>query len=332
MIHLIPAMVAAMDEPADPFGAGVYLVSQLAAEEVKVVLSGDGGDENFAGYDRFAGQRLAEVYSVLPAWFRRQVMARAIRLVPESFGYKSIAQKLAWMNDMSFYSRGERYARSMSFLRFTEESKERLFTPAAQARLADRDSVGKILAFFDAEAAEDLVDRMLNTDLMTRMPDHLLAITDRMSMAHSLEVRPPLMDHRLVEYAASIPGDLKLRGRALKHILKRVAARYLPPELITRQKQGFGFPIARWMRTELADVLRNLFARSRFVELGLFDGGYMHTLLEEHLSGRVDHNFRLWILLNLEIWERHCIEGQSLEQLRAFVDELHRAPVRAGRG
>ena len=157
----------------------------------------------------------------------------------------------------------------MSFLRFTEESKERLFTAAgagAAAPTATRSA--RSSAFFDAEAAEDLVDRMLNTDLMTRMPDHLLAITDRMSMAHSLEVRPPLMDYRLVEYAASIPGDLKLRGRTLKYILKKVAARYLPPELITRPKQGFGFPIARWMRTELAAFLRNLFARSRFVELG----------------------------------------------------------------
>jgi asparagine synthase (glutamine-hydrolysing) len=324
-------MVAAMDEPADPFGAGVYLVSQVAAEEVKVVLSGDGGDENFAGYDRFAGQRIAEVYSVLPAWFRRQVMARAIRLVPESFGYKSLAQKLAWMNDMSFYKRGERYARSMSILRFTEEGKERLFTPGARARLTDADSVAKILSFFDAEAAEDLVDRMLYTDLMTRMPDHLLAITDRMSMAHGLEVRPPLMDYRLVEYAASIPADLKLKGRTLKYILKKVAARYLPPELITRKKQGFGFPIARWMRTELADVLRNLFERSRFVELGLFERGEMRALLDQHLSGRVDHNFRLWILLNLEVWHRLCIEGQSPEQLRAFIDGLHGPRGPAGR-
>ncbi|HEY5998237.1 MAG TPA: asparagine synthase (glutamine-hydrolyzing) [bacterium] len=331
MIHLIPQMVAAMDEPADPFGAGVFLVSQVAAEEVKVVLSGDGGDENFAGYDRFAGQRLAEIYSVLPAWFRREVMARAIRLVPESFGYKSLAQKLAWLNDMSFHSAGGRYARSMSFLRFTEESKERLFTPAALARLTDRDSVAKILAFFDAGAADDLVDRMLYTDLMTRMPDHLLAITDRMSMAHGLEVRPPLMDYRLVEYAASIPADLKLRGHRLKYILKKVAARYLPPELITRQKQGFGFPIARWMRTELADLLRNLFARSRFVELGLFERAAMQALLEEHLSGKADHNFRLWILLNLEIWHRLCVEGQTTEELRGFIDGLRAAPgPRAG--
>ncbi|HWR98120.1 MAG TPA: asparagine synthase (glutamine-hydrolyzing) [Candidatus Methanoperedens sp.] len=331
MIHLIPAMVAAMDEPADPFGAGVYLVSQLASEEVKVVLSGDGGDENFAGYDRFAGQRLAEIYSVLPAWFRREVMGRAIRLVPESFGYKSLAQKLAWMNDMSFYGRGERYARSMSFLRFTEEGKERLFTPAARAQLTDRDSVAKILAWFDAEAADDLVDRMLHTDLMTRMPDHLLAITDRMSMAHGLEVRPPLMDYRLVEYAASIPADLKLRGRRLKYILKKVAAHYLPPELIERKKQGFGFPIARWMRTELAGTLRNLFERSRFVELGFFEHGALRALLDEHLSGRVDHNFRLWILLNLEVWHRLCIEGQSPEQLRAFMDGLGAPAAASGR-
>ena len=110
LINLIPSMIHHMDEPSDPFGVGVYLVAQVASEEVKVVLGGDGGDENFAGYDRFAGNRLVDYYCLLPKWFRKLIMTRIIKRIPESFGYKSLAQKAAWVNEMSFFSGGERYA------------------------------------------------------------------------------------------------------------------------------------------------------------------------------------------------------------------------------
>ena len=322
MINLIPSMIHHMDEPSDPFGVGVYLVSQVAAEEVKVVLSGDGGDENFAGYDRFAGQRMVDFYCLLPAWFRRTVMKKLTSMVPESFGYKSLAQKVAWVNDMSFYEHGERYAQSASFLRFTPEHKDSLFTGPAKTGIADADSFQKILTHFNCGRAEELVDQMLYTDLMTRMPDHLLPIVDRMAMAHSLEARPPLIDHKVTEFAASIPGGMKLKGRDMKHILKQVASRHLPQELIYRKKQGFGFPIALWMRSELSTFLKNLFAQSKFVELGIFDGAYVDRLLDEHLSGKRDHNFRLWILLNLEIWYRLYFEGETVESMKAFIASI----------
>jgi asparagine synthase (glutamine-hydrolysing) len=289
---------------------------------VKAVLSGDGGDENFAGYDRFAGQRLVDYYCILPQWFRKTVMKKLTRLVPESFGYKSLAQKVAWVNDMSFFTHGERYARSMSFLRFTSDHKDSLFTDQAKDMIDDARSVDKILCHFEADCVDELVDRMLYTDLMTRMPDHLMAISDRMSMAHSLESRPPLMDYKLVEYAASIPGDLKLKGKNLKYILKQVALRYLPKELIYRQKQGFGFPIGIWLRTDLANFLKNLFQQSRFVELGIFDADYIQQLLDEHISGKADHNFRIWILLNLEIWYRLYFENETVESMTAFIDSI----------
>ena len=269
LINLIPSMIYHMDEPSDPFGVGVYLVAQVASEVVKVVLGGDGGDENFAGYDRFSGNRLIEYYCLLPRWFRKTVMKKIVERIPESFGYKSLAQKADWVNEMSLFSGGERYAQSMSYLRFTQEAKEKLFTESAKDRVDDYDSIEKILCFFNSDNVDDLIDRMLYTDLMTRMPDHLLVIADRMSMAHSLEGRSPLIDYKLVEYAASIPSELKLKGRNLKYILKKVAARYLPKELINRQKQGFGFPIGIWMRTDLRDFIRNLFsAISMFVEDG----------------------------------------------------------------
>lgn len=322
MIHLIPKMISHMDEPSDPYGVGVYLVSRLARETVKVVLSGDGGDENFAGYDRYAGQRYADIYAIMPRWLRAHVMSRLVRLVPESFGYKTVAQKARWLNDVSLYERGHRYAYSLSFLRFTQEMKHSLFTRSAIDNIEVENSDRKILDYFDAGNADDLVDRMLYTDLMTRMPDHLMVIADRMTMAHSLESRAPLLDHRLTEYAAAMPGRLKLKGSRLKYGLKEVAGRYLPGELIDRSKQGFGFPIARWMRTDLAQLLRNLFKQSRFVEQGWFEQSAIDTLLDEHLSGTTDHNFRLWILLNLEFWYRQYFEGMSVDDMQDFTASL----------
>lgn len=277
LIHLVPSMIYHLDEPSDPFGVGVYLVSQLAAEHVKVVLTGDGGDENFAGYDRFSGQRLTDFYCLLPQWFRKRFMKRLIALIPESYGYKSLAQRANWINQMSFFTHGERYAESMSFLRFTQEAKKQLFTAEARSKIEDHDSISKILVHFNADNVRDLLDRMLYTDLMTRMPDHLLAIVDRMSMAHSLETRPPLIDYKVVDYAASIPADLKLKGRNLKYLLKKVASRYLPRELIYRKKQGFGFPLGQWMRTDLRVFLQRLFDESRFVELGIFERDFVQA-------------------------------------------------------
>ncbi len=322
LIRLIPKMIYHMDEPSDPFGVGVYLVSEVASEVVKVVLGGDGGDENFAGYDRFAGQRFVDYYSVVPHWLRKSFIQKIVDRLPESFGYKSFAQKAAWLNDMSFYSGGERYAQSMSFLRFTESAKRQLFTENALDAIDDDDCFAKILAHFNAENAEHLIDKMLFTDLMTRMPDHLLTLVDRMTMAHSLESRSPLIDYKVVEYAASLPADMKLRGKNLKYALKRVAERYLPKELIYRQKQGFSFPIGRWMRTDLKTFMYNLFERSRFVESGIMNGAYIDTIVAEHMSGKVDHNYRLWILINLEIWHRIYLENMDLDSVRAEIDEL----------
>jgi asparagine synthase (glutamine-hydrolysing) len=322
LFRLIPRMVYHMDEPADPFGAGVYLVSGVASEAVKVVLTGDGGDESFAGYDRFVGQRLLDYYCVLPAWFRRNLVRRIVERIPESFGYKSVAQKARWLNEMSFFTQEERYAHSMSFLRFTQAAKQELFTASARQGIEDYDSLEKILSLFRSDEVDHVVDRMLYTDLMTRMPDHLLMTVDRMAMAHSLETRSPLVDYKVVEYAASIPGGLKLKGNQLKYILRKVAARYLPQDLIDRRKQGFGFPLAIWMRTELRDFVRNLFAESRFVELGIFERAYVQRLVDEHIAGKIDHNYRLWLLINLEVWYRMFFEGMSVPAMQQDIERL----------
>ena len=322
LIELIPKMVYHMDEPSDPFGVGVYLVSQLASESVKVVMGGDGGDENFAGYDRYAGNRIVDYYCMIPKPARNLLSKTLIKSIPESFGYKSLAQKIAWLDAMSQHKDGNRYAESMSFLRFTHEAKQKLFNKEYQSKIDDFDSLSKILKYFNSSNAQELVDKMLYTDLMTRMPDHLLTIADRMSMAHSIEDRSPLIDYKLVEYAASVPGDLKLKGKNLKYILRKVASKYLPKELIYREKQGFGFPIAIWLRTDLRNLLQNLFKQSKFIELGIFNNDYVLNIINEHLSGKRDHNFRIWILLNLEIWYRIFFEKNSLENTEEYIRSL----------
>lgn len=319
LIHAVPAMIYHMDEPADPFGFGVYLVAEVAAQHVKVVLGGDGGDENFAGYDRYAGQRWVDYYCLLPQWFREGLVKRLTDRIPETFGYKSLAQKAAWVNEMSLFSGGDRYAQSLGVLRFTHEAKQSLFTSSARDRIQDLSSADKILRFFNADNAEHVVDKMLYTDLMTRIPDHLLTVGDRMNMAHSLENRSPLIDYRVTEFAASIPAGLKLKRNRLKYILRNVASRYLPRELTHMKKQGFRFPLGIWFRTDLKDMLRSLFSQSRFVELGIFEQRYIDRLLEEHIAGKVDHNYRIWILLNLEIWYRIYFENESIDAMRTLL-------------
>jgi asparagine synthase (glutamine-hydrolysing) len=259
---------------------------------------------------------------MLPKPLREFMVKRLLNNIPESFGYKSFTQKIAWLDSMSKYQDGERYAESMSFLRFTHKAKQQLISSEWQNQVTDFNSISKILDFFDSSNAKDSIDKMLHTDLMTRIPDHLLVIADRMCMAHSLEGRSPLIDYKLVEFAASIPGAIKLKGKNLKYILRKVSSRYLPKELVYREKQGFGFPIAIWMRTDLHDFLINLFNNSKFVELGIFNQEYINLLLNEHLSGKRDHNFRLWILLNLEIWYRIFFEGYSIEAAKEFIASI----------
>jgi asparagine synthase (glutamine-hydrolysing) len=322
LVSLLPKLISHMDEIVDPFGFGVFLVAELAKSHVKVVLGGDGGDELFAGYDRYVGNRLVDYYCFVPWTLRKHIFPSLIRLLPDSYSYNSTTQKLRWLNDMSLTSGGDRYAHSMSYLRFTQEAKERLFSPSLRRGLDGQfDSTPHILEHFNNSCAEELIDKMLYTDMMTRMPEHLLMLVDHMTMAHSLEDRSPLLDRRVVEFAARIPTNLKVKGGRLKHIFREVAKDFLPPQLLSRSKQGFSFPLAYWMKSELGQFLETLFMKSRLAEEGYFQRDYMIELLNQHRRGQMDHNYRLWILLNLELWWRIYVDGFSADALYCFMTE-----------
>jgi asparagine synthase (glutamine-hydrolysing) len=166
---------------------------------------------------------------------------------------------------------------------------------------------------------------MLYTDLMTRVSDHNLVMTDRMSMACSLEVRSPFVDPKVIEFAARLPTNMKIRRRQLKYLLRKVAARYIPAELVNLPKQGFGFPVGRWMRSDLRKLVTSRLESSRFVDAGIFRADYLQRIVQEHMNGTRDHSYRLWLLLSLEIWHDIYLEEQSVDAVISGTRELARA-------
>jgi asparagine synthase (glutamine-hydrolysing) len=322
IIHLLPRMIYHLEEPSDPIAACMYHAAALAARHLKVVLTGDGGDEIFAGFDRYAGFPWVRFYAALPAPLRRLLLGPAIHALPDRAGYKTLAQKARWLHALSFHEGGRRYAEATAFFRFGEGDRTGLYADGIARELAGRDPSEVIARAFDAAEADDDLDRMLQADIETRLPEHSLMLTDRMTMLHGLEARSPFLDHRLAELVARLPPDLKIRRGRLKHLMREVAAPMLPAAILERPKQGFMFPIGRWMKGPLAPVLREFVARSRLVEDGLFHRAAIERLLEEHFAHRADHHVRLWMLLNVEIWYRMYQTGWSKDSVDSLMERV----------
>ncbi|MBN1963008.1 MAG: asparagine synthase (glutamine-hydrolyzing) [Anaerolineae bacterium] len=327
LIGALPEMMWYMEEPVDPFAFGVFSVSKLASQHVKVVLGGDGGDEMFAGYDRYVGNQLVDLYTMVPGPLRSHIIEPIINRLPDNYSYNNRVQKLRWLVAMSKSEAGDRYAQSATFLRFSHAQKQELYAPALWGELGDVVSADYLLQYFHAENASDAIDRMLYTDVKTRLPDHLLVVGDRMTMAHSLEGRSPYVDQRVAEFVAAVPAGLKVHGRRLKHIQREASRGFLPETLVERPKKGFGFPLAYWFRNELYDVTKQLFSDSRLVAAGVFQAQPMLDLLEDHVAGNTDHNYRLWLLLNLELWYRMFIDGTPQDALQALLTTQTAASV-----
>jgi asparagine synthase (glutamine-hydrolysing) len=316
VIELLPKVIWHLDEPSDPIAACMFYAAQLAARHVKVVLSGDGGDELFAGFDRYLGSGYLARYTAIPAFMRRGLIGPLLHIVPDSFTYKSLAQRLRWVHALSDLSGpGERYAAATTFFRFSHADKRGLFQAGLWAQLGGLDSAEVITQQYYGVNADNPVDRMLYADIMTRLPEHSLMLTDRMTMAHGLEARAPFLDHTLMEWGASLPSDLKIRGRTTKRLLRQLAGRYLPEAIVKRQKHGFGFPVAYWFRGPLFPLIRGWLVDSVLIKSGYFRRAYIEQLLQEHRTGQVDHHVRLWMLLNLDLWHQLYIDGVPVECL-----------------
>jgi asparagine synthase (glutamine-hydrolysing) len=316
---LLPDLVWHLDEPSDPLSLCAWYVSELARRHVKVVIGGDGGDELFGGYDRYYGNLYAGYYGRVPQIVRRQLLAPALDLLPSAGWYKSVGHQLRWLHRLSFLDGSERYAASLSYFYFDRQARAAMWSAASRDELAGANAEGALTGPFDSLGGPP-VDRMLYTDSKVRLPDHPVMISDRMSMAHGLEVRSPFMDHRLAEYAARLPSSLKVRGRQLRYIQRKLAARYLPPEILSRSKQGFSSALPYILRDEYRTLYATYLENSELVRAGVLDGAPIRRLLAEHLGGRIDHGNRLWLLINSEIWYRMMILGQPKDGFRAAAD------------
>lgn len=321
LIKALPTIIDSLGEPSDPVAMSFYTASRLAAGHVKVVLGGDGGNELFAGCDRYRGVLLSRYYSLIPSPVRKAIVSPLINAMPASFGYDSLKMKLRWFEKMSgIQGLGECLAEAVSFFRFCEDEKDLLLTTNVRQRL-DRGSAAKEISdrYYESDA-EHPIERMLYTDYCTRLPEHLLMLVDRMGMAHSLEIRSPLVDKELVEYMAAFPLNMKVRGQKSRYIWYRLAERLLPPAISKRKKRGFRFPLAYWFAVKLNPFLHNVFEDSVLVDDGIFNREYMLKLVQEHRDQKVDHSWKIWMLLNLEIWYRMTIHGFSLEKTQEWIE------------
>lgn len=301
--EVIHEIVDHFDEPfADSSAVAAYYVSEVASKHVKVVMSGDGGDEIFGGYTIYQADRLANLYRRLPRLLGERAIPRIVGKLPAS------DRKMSWdlkLRRFVEHARRDPLAAHGSWrLIFTEEMKERLYAGDGQ----HQDSVELLRAYFDGYPDNDALNRFMYVDTKVSLVDDMLTKVDRMSMAHSLEVRVPLLDHRLVEWMSQVPSDLKVRGLNLKYLLKQVAQDLLPPGIVNRRKAGFHVPIPGWLKQELRPLVEEQLGAATIARQGIFDPGYVDTLLEDHRTGRNNWSRNIWGLLIFGLWYDRYIE------------------------
>ncbi|MEO8391393.1 MAG: asparagine synthase (glutamine-hydrolyzing) [Chloroflexota bacterium] len=300
LIDLSEKIVWHLDQPiGDQATMANYMVARLASQHVKMVLTGEGGDELFGGYARYAGERFSPLFKNIPSPLRSLALDTAGRipgLRKAKIGLYALCQP------------GEAARLSNWFPLFNRTQKQALLSDEL-IRTIDADCSEEVFAQqLQRTNAKDPLSRMLYVDTKLWLPDDLLARGDKTSMATSLEARVPLLDYKLVEFAATVPSHLKVKGMARKYLLKQVSAKMLPKEIIHRKKQGFPIPISQWFRKEANSFLRDHLCSATFKQRGLFNQSYVDRLLHEHETQFADHGLLLWGLLNVELWHRLYID------------------------
>jgi asparagine synthase (glutamine-hydrolysing) len=314
-LEVLGALAWHYDEPfADSSAIPTWYVSKMTREKVTVALSGDAGDENFAGYPRYRAVKLASLYDRMPGVLKAFFHPGLWRHLPVSVEQKSMRRRARKLVMALNLPPEERYLTWIAI--YDEARKTSLYNDGFRERLAGRGSAADfVLGEYARAPRRDFVSRTTFVDLMTYLPCDLLTKVDIASMAHSLEVRTPFLDHEVIELAAAMPAWLKLRRLNGKYILKKAFADLLPRDIITRPKMGFGVPISRWFRTELAGFVRRILLDDATLERGYFRPAALRQLLDEHTEGVFDHGYRIWALLMLELWHR------------TFIDEVRTGPL-----
>lgn len=317
VVGLLPKLLWHMDEPmADAAFITTYLVSEFARKDVTVILSGVGGDELFGGYRRYLGEYYGALYNRLPRWLRHGLIAPIARHMPADrhstlLNYSRLARGFILANELPFEDRYRSYVEVYSD---TLADATLLNTPRRSGDDALRQA-------FDRHPHGDGLHRLFAVDAATQLPDDLLMLTDKTSMATSLECRVPLLSESLVELAASMPSQYKIKGRELKSILKKALAGLLPEEILYRKKRGFGAPMGAWLKGELAPLMKQVLSPDALRKRGLFNPQSVAQTIAVHESNAEDHTDHLQSLMNLEIWARLYLDGRSVDDVGAELAE-----------
>jgi asparagine synthase (glutamine-hydrolysing) len=276
----------------------------MTRRSVTVALNGDAGDELFAGYQRYLAFKLAGRLGKIPSvkWQARRYAA----LLRQIRGGALVDKAKRFLPSLAFDG-ANRYLIYMVF--FNDEERMRLYGPQMRGMMTSWDAAGYLRRIYESCRSGDEIAKVLCLDLHSYLPEDLLVKVDIATMAVSLEARSPFLDHRVVEFAASLPSRWKLRGRTSKYILKDVFGDLLPGDILRRGKMGFGVPIGRWFREELRGYLREVLLDPASLSRGYFDAARVRELVDEHQEGIRNHAPRLWALLMLELWHREFIDG-----------------------
>jgi asparagine synthase (glutamine-hydrolysing) len=303
VLETVETLTSSLEEPfGDSSMLPTYYVSCMARKHVTVALSGDGGDEIFAGYDRYGIHLRRRIFERIPRWalrmYREQVHPRLPRNIPgKKFSYNV---SLPWR---------ERYVDEISFVPSFERDMPLLSDEFRKTLRTADDPENVMYRYFDQAPAKDPISQMLYVDTKTYMVADILTKVDRMSMLTSLEVRVPILDHLFVEWATGLPAEWKLRGGTQKYILTKLAERVgVPREALYRPKQGFALPLVHWMRNELKEMIMTVLLEPKTMQRGYFNPAGVRQLLDEHFRGRRNHSGRIWRLLMFELWHRNFLE------------------------
>ncbi len=335
VVQTVEHLTSSLEEPfGDSSMLPTYYVCQMARQHVTVALSGDGGDEMFAGYDRYRIHDERRIFEHLPEWTRKLFREQIFPRLPNTMQGRKFSYNvsLSWQ---------ERYIDHIGFLAAAERDTPMLSPEFREIMRQGNDPSEVLRRYFAKAPARDPIDQLLYVDTKTYMVGDILTKVDRMSMLNSLEVRVPMLDHVFVEWVAGLPPEWKLRGKQQKYILRKLAERVgVPREAIYRQKQGFSLPLVHWMRHELREMLMILL-EPRTLERGYFDADGIRKLMDDHLLRGKTMTGRLWRLLMFELWHRNFLEryvkpaglntlpviADSRRQSRLSADALASAPV-----
>ena len=305
--EVLPLLVRHYNEPfADSSALPTYYVSQMTRRHVTVALSGDGGDESFAGYDIYAQTLKWGACDAVPLWLRQMIATGGRALLGMFPNSNTLARCRRGLGVIAADGVLSRFLQLRDILK--PEEKRLAYTPRFRGLLAEQPMFGDPVTAFPWDRSCDDLSWMMQHDQNFYLPDCLMAKTDIASMANGLEVRCPFLDHEFVDFAATIPSKFKHDGTSGKKILRRAVTPLLQPEILNKPKTGFAVPVARWFRTELAPLLRENLLDDKSARRGLIEQRLLKRMVTEHIEGRRSWSNRLWAFLFLELWFREFMD------------------------